>query len=131
MSMIYDSGNKKREDENSCLKNVKEFALFAKRLKLCHGVSAAQPQSICVEFEQTEGWLGFSCDGDEANIERRTPSSSLYIRTLSVTRKLATKSCKQQNHQESMPQNKSLLKRTAASWILLYVQAEFSSRGRD
>ena len=73
MSMIYDSENKKREYGNPCLKNVKEFALLAKRLKLCHGVSAAQPQNRCVEPEQTEGWLGFSCDRDEANIEIRTP----------------------------------------------------------
>ena len=131
MSMIYDSGNKKIEDENSCLKNVKVFALFAKRLKLCHGVSAAQPQSRCVESEQTEGWLGFSCDRDEANIERRTPSSSLYMRTLSVTRKTSDKELQAT---ESSPVNVTkqfLLKSTAASWILIYVQAEFSCRGGD
>ena len=42
-----------------------------------------------------------------------------------------TLSCKQQNHHQSIPQNKILLKSIAASWMLLYVQAEFSSRGGD
>ena len=88
ISMIYDAVDKKREHENSCLKNVKEFALFVKRLELCHWCfCGSQPQSKCVESEQTEWCLGFSCDRDEANVERRTPSSSLCMRTPSVTRK--------------------------------------------
>ena len=44
--MINDSCNKKKENENSCLKNVKEFALFVKRLELCHWCfCGSQPQS--------------------------------------------------------------------------------------
>ena len=54
------------------------------------GVSAAQPQRG-VETEKIEWCSGHSCDRDEANIQRRNPSSYSCMRTLSITRKTIDK----------------------------------------
>ena len=68
-------------------------------LRPSHGANAVE-----VESEQTEWCLGLSCDRDEANTQRRNPSSYSCMRTLSITRKTAGSSSSNNIEQKTAEQ---------------------------